>query len=766
MLKKAIALLLITLGVYWSFLALMPNNISQLDTDTTKFSTERALKHLEEISKEPHYTANEAHAKVRDYIVAQLKSLGLEVELQEGYSLSRWGNLTKPVNILARIKGQEKGKALMLLSHYDSNPHSSLGASDAGSGVVTILEGIRAFLEESKTPKNDIIILITDAEELGLNGADLFVNKHPWARDVGLVLNFEARGSGGPSYMLIETNGGNANLIKGFKKANPDYPVANSLVYSIYKMLPNDTDLTVFRRDGDINGFNFAFIDDHFDYHTAMDNYDRLDRNSLEHQGSYLMPLLNYFSQANLNNLNSKDDVVYFNVPLFKLVSYRFTLIMPIFVLAVIIFIVLIFYGKRSKVLHLREIAKGFAAFIAGLIVSALVAYYGWQLLTSLYPSYNEILQGFTYNGYTYIWMFMWLTLAICFYVYHKVYKVKNRSSLLIAPLFFWILICGFMAIKLEGGSFFIIPVYFALLSLYLMIKYGKGELKLSLLTVLAFPMLLIFSPLIKMFPVGLGLKSLYISAIFIVMVFGLLIPVFGTFKHKNRWSYLFLFFAFISFIIAHFNSDFKIDRPKPNSLVYVLDEDTKTAKWATYDHVLDGWTKNFLGDDPDKVSNNNSFGSKYGTGFSYTKLAPVKDLDAPIVHVYDDTIIGNSRHFKISVVPHRPIDRMELFADGANVFESFRVNGIDAYKEIGDSLVFKNRRNNRLFAYFVVDNESLEMSITVPKDQKTKLELYEASFDLLENDQFTVPKRMRNMIPKPFILNDAIVIKKDIVIE
>ena len=139
--------------------------------------------------------------------------------------------MAKPKNILARIKGREQGKALMLLSHYDSSAHSSLGASDAGSGVVTILEGLRAYLSEGKTPKNDLVICITDAEELGLNGADLFVNQHPWAKDVGLVLNFEARGSGGPSHMLLETNGGNANLMKEFVEANPKFPVANSLAY-------------------------------------------------------------------------------------------------------------------------------------------------------------------------------------------------------------------------------------------------------------------------------------------------------------------------------------------------------------------------------------------------------------------------------------------------------------------------------------------------------------------------------------------------------
>jgi putative aminopeptidase FrvX len=56
-----------------------------------------------------------------------------------------------------------------------------------------------------KKHKNDIIILFSDAEELGLNGAALL--QPNWAKEVGLVLNFEARGTSGPSYMLMETNG-------------------------------------------------------------------------------------------------------------------------------------------------------------------------------------------------------------------------------------------------------------------------------------------------------------------------------------------------------------------------------------------------------------------------------------------------------------------------------------------------------------------------------------------------------------------------------
>ena len=105
--------------------------------------------------------------------------------------------------------------------------------------------------------------------------------------------------------MLLETNGKNARLIEAFEKAGADYPVTNSLAYSIYKMLPNDTDLTVLREKADINGYNFAFIDDHFDYHTANDLPENLDKETLAHQGSYLMPLLNHFSNTDIANLSS-----------------------------------------------------------------------------------------------------------------------------------------------------------------------------------------------------------------------------------------------------------------------------------------------------------------------------------------------------------------------------------------------------------------------------------------------------------------------------
>ena len=157
-----LTLLLLVLAIYWSFKALMPQYNPDISAPETSFATDRAMAHVKNISKEPHGVGFPGHSKVRSYIIAELEKFGLTTSVQEGYTAGDWANLSKATNILARIEGKEKGKALLLLSHYDSSPHSSFGVSDAGSGVATILEGLRAFLANGKQPKNDIIILNFD----------------------------------------------------------------------------------------------------------------------------------------------------------------------------------------------------------------------------------------------------------------------------------------------------------------------------------------------------------------------------------------------------------------------------------------------------------------------------------------------------------------------------------------------------------------------------------------------------------------------------
>ncbi len=751
---------LLLLGlIYFSFYSMMPQTISSLTAPETEFSTERALVPLKKISKAPHYVGSSENKSVREFLMQSLKDLGLSPETQKGYILNESrGRLSQPTNIIAKIKGTETGKALLIFSHYDSALTPSYGTSDAGSGVVTILESVRALIASGKEPKNDIIILFTDAEEIGLVGAKLFVRSHPWAKKIGLAINFEARGSGGPSSMIVETNQGNKNLIQGFIKANPKFPLASSLLYSIYKMLPNDTDSTIFRIERDIDGLFFAFIDDHFDYHTAGDNFDRLDRNSLEHQGSYLVPLLNYFSKADLNKIKSEEDYVYTNFPVIKMIAYPFSWVMPLTFIAFLLFSGLIFFGFRNQKLNLNSVLKGFIPFILSVLASFFIGFYGWSIILKIYPHYQEILQGFTYNGHTYIAFFVSLSTGIAWLMYSKFQKELTPVNLFVAPLFVWLVINIIIAFYLRGAAYFILPFYSSLLSFWLLLKSKKNNTFLHLL--FAIPAIFIFSPLIQTFPIGLGLRTIFISTVFTILLFGLLLSFLGFYSHKKRLSQGFLILAVFLFIQAHFKSDFNEDRKKPNSLIYFQDYDNQEAFWLTYDSILDSWTRNYFGTKPKIASSvlTSAPKSKYNSGYRFAAIAPIKEIPHYQNSVTQDTVIGDQRMVSFTLMPNKKVNVLRLYVDQKITFSALSFNGIAVKKNLSYT-----KTKNLLLTFYVSGLDSLKVSYTISKDKSPEFTLLEYSFDLISNPWIEINPRSSRMMPKPFVFNDAIVIKQNI---
>jgi hypothetical protein len=741
------------------FLTMMPRWTSANAVPLSKFSTERALEKVKSISKQPHYVGSQNHEQVANYLQKELQKLGLKTSIQEGYSLTEWGNLVKSRNILARINGTAKNsKALLLLSHYDSAPHSySPGASDAGSGVATILEGVRAFLYTKKAHKNDIIILFSDAEELGLNGAALFVTQHHWAKEIGLVLNFEARGTSGPSYMLMETNGGNAGLVKEFAAAETTFPVSNSLMYSIYKMLPNDTDLTVFREQKNIQGYNFAFIDGHYNYHTAQDDFNHLNKNTLAHQGTYLMPLLRYFSNANLNKTSSDEDYVYFTIP-FTFVSYPFSWVIPMTILAFVLFLFFVFIGLAKRILTVQRILKGFIPFLGSLILSSLVTFFGWKGLLQLYPQYNDLLNGFTYNGHAYIATFVSLALAITFFFYNRFSSPKVSINHFVAPLFIWLIINGILGAYLKGAGFLIIPVYSALLVFgYYMVTQKISK---TLNVLFSIPTLLLIVPFIQMFPIGLGLKVLFGSAILTVLTFGLLLLVFGYFTKKRIWAFLFLLTSFVFFMIAHYGSGYEEGKAKSNSLLYIYNADTNQANWATYDLSLDSWTKKYLGENPRSTTTLTAtpLSSKYNSDFTYTTPALKKQLQKPTIVFLRDSLARNKRYLKIRISPNRAVNRYDIFANKKMLFYDLKANGATHINQKGTQFI---RKGTKLLSYYVTGNAPLEIAFHIDVKTVFDMELMESSFDLMQNPLFSMTKRNSWMMPTPFVLTDAVIVKQ-----
>lgn len=284
------------------------------DAPATSFSAARALERLRRVlgDEAPRPVGTPANARGRARLADELRALGLEPVEQRAWAWSAWPRGARVQNLLARLPGGG-GQAVLLLCHHDSVP-AGPGASDDGQGVATLLEVARA-LRAGPPLARPVILLFTDAEEVGLLGARAFVRQHPWLRDVGAVINVEARGTSGPS-LMFQTSPGTAWMPALLAEHLPR-PLCSSLFPAVYEQLPNDTDLTVFLEEvADVPvAFNFACIGDVDRYHTPHDDLAHLSADTLQHHGENALALTRALAASPLERLRaSRERAVYFDL--------------------------------------------------------------------------------------------------------------------------------------------------------------------------------------------------------------------------------------------------------------------------------------------------------------------------------------------------------------------------------------------------------------------------------------------------------------------
>lgn len=462
------------------------------DAPPESFSAERAMAKVKVIASEPHPVGTPAHDRVRDYLISELESLGLKPELQATTARGFVGRTLPIDNIAVRIPGTGDGKALMLAAHYDSAPDAP-GAGDDGAAIAAMLETARA-LSASPPLANDLILLMTDGEELGLLGASAFMRGHPWAQDVGLVLNFEARGNKGPSFMF-ETSEGNGRIIAEFLQASP-YTVANSFISSLYRLMPNDTDMTVFRHAG-LPGLNFAFGMGLNAYHTELDTPENLDRASLQHHGEYMLGLTRHFGHLDLSDLRAEDRI-YFNVFGWQTVHYPAAWAIPLALAGAALTAVTLWHGKRRGRLSLTGVVKG--------LFISLGALFGAILLSAVL----RIALGFVVSSEQYQTILVdpeasitgWLILSVLtggplLLLLRKIAGRMPAEEIWGGILVLWLLISAAAAFYLPGGSYLTVwPLLTGLLALNAAFRMKKEDL--SWLTAFgAAPSFILIAPIV-----------------------------------------------------------------------------------------------------------------------------------------------------------------------------------------------------------------------------------------------------------------------------
>ena len=575
----------------------------------TEFSAERALTHVRTMAAAPHPIGSTANDAVREYLLAQLSALGMNPQVFRAigiYNGSRSVIAGDTRDIVGRLPGTANSQAIMLMAHYDSVP-TAPGAADDVSGVAAILEAVRA-LRTGPPLKNDLIVLFTDGEEAGLLGAEAFVATNPLLKDVGLVLNFEARGDRGPS-LLFETSNNNAALIQEVAHAAP-YPVGSSLFYSLYKLLPNDTDFTVFRPAA-TPGLNFAFGGRLEAYHSGLDTPDNLSTASLQHHGSYAVGLAQGFGQMDVSQLKQRNgDDVFFDWFGSSLITYSQKWVIPAEILATILLVLTILISTRRPAVRVGRIFLALLPSLGILIaIPVLLAAVGWLLLGRL-P--GEVTIGDTSANSWELTGFVLLAAGIGCALFAMLRKRFSIQELALAGLIIVCIVSWTFALLLPAGSYLLLwPLLITTLGFLIIEVTGMSAspaaqwvatLPGAALTILLFAplayLLYIFLTLqwITMAAIGLLLGLFFIACVPLVNV---AVPQRG----GRALTWVLVLGGIVVLAVGVTQSHPSREHPHRDSLIYSLNADDHTARWITFDRGLDSWTSQFITNKPQPQS-------------------------------------------------------------------------------------------------------------------------------------------------------------------
>jgi hypothetical protein len=722
--------LLIALALL-AVLELKPPDPVPASAPLTEFSSERALVHLRVISRVPHPLGSAANTAVREYLMAQLASMGLNPQVFQGIGVSNGRRRIAIANthdIVGRLPGTANSKAFMLVAHYDS-VSTGPGAGDDGAAVASILETVRA-LRSGPALKNDLIVLFTDGEEASLLGADAFAFSHPWLKETGLILNFEGRGDRGPS-LLFETSAGNAALIDAVSRTAP-HAIGSSLFAALYRKLPNDTDFTVFNKSG-VPGLNFAFGENLDAYHSRLDTVENLSPGSLQHHGSWALSLSRHFGQQDLTSLKRGGDDVFFDLLGSSFVSYSQGWVLPGEILVSALLLGVIITGvRRSDARASRVLLGVLLSVVLLLLIPVVLAALAWlvtrilggRLITGDSAANTWLLAGFALLGVS-----AGIALLVALTRRFSVYEL-SLSGLIVVDVLSWAL-----ALTLAGASYLLfwplLLMTLGALAATLRKPVTPQSCGLTNLPAAAL-MVVLFAPLVYLVYVFFTMHwiTMAIVGLLIGLCCVLCSPALAVAVPAGRSSLTMVVLVAAGFIglgtgagLSHSSAG----HPRHDSMFYSLNADTHGAAWISLDRSADGWTSQFFSDGRAKYQPM----PDYLAGVQRPVLSAAAtelNLAAPVAEIQSDEKDGAFRRIRMNVRSPRKADAILLtFGDHVRVVSV----------RIGTREIVANPNSG----YFRVSLLAMEAS---GADLELRLEASSGVSFWLEDQSFALPDGIR----------------------
>jgi hypothetical protein len=447
----AAALAALVLVAIASTLSMAPTGPVAADAPADVFSAGRALRHIEAIADSPRPVGSAQHAEARAYLVGVMGSLGWHTVVQESVGKFDFGNngtqnMAAVANVTATKPGSHATGTVLLTAHYDTVAGSP-GAADDGIGVGVLLETARA-LNAASALRNDVVILLTDAEEDGLHGAEAFVREQVGALGPTVVLNHEARGaSGAPiTYRMSSPNG---ELLDALSKASG--ASADSSAEAVAATLPNNSDFTPFVQAG-LHGYDTGIVADGAYYHSPLDDPAHLSAASLQQMGETTLDLARELAGTDLAAVAEGDEEIVTTFP-WGLFRYPQGLEVPLALGALLLAAVLVWLLRRRGVLTLPRLALSALASVVFVVAAGAAGYAVWRVALLIDPGQASAENGEPYLSVLYRLAMLLAGLGVVLGLYAIVRPRLRAAELATGMLAVLGLVGVLLALTLPGVS-------------------------------------------------------------------------------------------------------------------------------------------------------------------------------------------------------------------------------------------------------------------------------------------------------------------------
>jgi len=738
--NHAFAVLVILAAIFFlSFEGLRPPAPRPASLPAAEFSAARAREILNRLVGDgvPHPAGSPQNDVVRGRVLDEFSNAGYLPTVQTGFACDEQGDCGTVQNVLARLEGSEPGPAVLLAAHYDSVP-AGPGAFDDGAGAATVLEIARNFKSLSQ-PLHSIIFLIDDGEEAGLLGARVFVNQHPWAKEVRAVVNVDSRGTSGPS-LMFETGDANQWAVRLFAQ-HAAHPVTSSVFYTAYKQIPNDTDFTVFKAAG-YQGLNFANIRDVVHYHTPRDNFANADPATLQHHGDNALASLQAFANSDISN-PPKTEAVYFDLLGTWTVHWPATRTLAIASSAAFLLLLEIIWLFYKKSLTGPELLWGFLAWPVSILAVAIFA----LLLSFILRKAGAMPVPWTAHPNPAQVAFWSLAIALLAFTALRFASRAGFFGLWSGTWIWWALLSITLAARIPGLSYFLLAATCAAAVAGLLLIFRPKSSSLAAILPLAVSAIVGF-PLALLLYQGFGGRALPLIAVVVGLLLSPVAPLCADVERARGLSLLALpWFAGATMLLASFAAivvpAFSAKAPERVNLQYVQEADSGSSQWVVYPasaHL------------PEPIRLATNFRAQESGAFpwipdpAFFAAAPHVEVAPPTFTILESSELSSKRRY-------RTLLRSERGASEALVMfpPDSRIDSVQAGDEPVQSQTDSVRQpQNGWYSYdfYAMPGKGVEISFTLPVGKPVEVYVLDVTYALPLEGMFLLKSRPLTATP------------------